>query len=105
MSDLFDGMTLDQFREKELKEAKARHQAQLRLKAEQQERILMEKEAARKLPHEEMQDSIHDMSNMVRALEPGSPHAVSSMRSCLMQLLDVVAYILDITGNAERRDD
>lgn len=105
MSGIYNGRSIDQFREEQRKAAVERHQTRQRLEAEQQERIQQEKEGACRPQLEEMQATAEALTRKVAEIQPGSPRAVAEMRTYLLQTLRVVSYTLEVaTKSVDKRE-
>ena len=98
MSRMFDGKTLDQFREDQRKAAIEAHEARRAAAAEREAESRREQEETRKPLHDEMKDRAARMSATINDLNPGDPRAPAVLRSCCMELLEIVGYVLAITG-------
>lgn len=103
MSRVFDGKTLDQFRaeQREL-EHKAFEEKAQRVKEDRAREI---SEAAPPLPlHLQMQRETARLTAQLSELQPGDPRAVAIMRASFLSLLEIVGYVLEITGGEDGKE-
>lgn len=103
MSRMFDGKTLDQFRDEQRELEYRVFEAGKRSEADRRAREISE--AAPALPlHVQMQRETARLTAQLSELMPGDPRAVAIMRASFLSLLEIVGYVLEITGGEDGKE-
>lgn len=91
---IFNGKTMQEFRDEQKKELIEKHRRREELEQKQLERI-REEEEARKVPlHEKMTAEIHEIEKTAAAIQPGEIYAFSKLQQCFIRATQVIEYLL-----------